>query len=134
MLEAKDLELITEIVTKAVEKGTSAMREDIKEIRQDVKELQEDMKELRQDVTELQKDVKELQKTSEVIQEEMSAIKMRQENDVLKGIYIIGEGHLDLSRKLNQILETKEERELMKLRVQYLEGEIRKIKDRLEIA
>lgn len=56
------------------------------------------------------------------------------ENEVLRGIRIIGEGHLDLSRKMNQILETKEERELMELRVLSLEHEVRRIKDRLEIA
>lgn len=113
MLEAKDLEMITEIVTRVVEKNTAVMREDIKELRQDVTALR---------------------KNSETMEKKISAIKMTQENEVLKGIYIIGEGHLDLNRKLNQILETREDRELMKLRIQYLEGEVRRIKDRLEIA
>ena len=141
MLEAKDLEMITEIVTRVVERNTAVMREDIKELRQDVTVLQKDVSELRQDVTVLQEDmtvlqqnVTELQKGSETMRKEISAIKMTQENEVLKGIYIIGEGHLDLNRKLNQILETREDRELMKLRIQYLEGEVRRIKDRLEIA
>lgn len=148
MLEAKDLEMITEIVTRVVEKNTAVMREDIKELRQDVTALQQDVTELRQDVTALQQDVSELrqdvtvlqqdvtelQKGSETMEKKISAIKMTQENEVLKGIYIIGEGHLDLNRKLNQILETREDRELMKLRIQYLEGEVRRIKDRLEIA
>lgn len=134
MLEAKDLEMITEIVTRVVEKNTAVMREDIKELRQDVTALQQDVSELRQDVTVLQQNVTELQKGSETMEKKISAIKMTQENEVLKGIYIIGEGHLDLNRKLNQILETREDRELMKLRIQYLEGEVRRIKDRLEIA
>ena len=148
MLEAKDLEMITEIVTRAVEKSTSVMREhigelrqDVKDLRQDVTELQQDVKDLRQDVTELQRDVKDLrqdvtglQRRTETMEEKISAIKVTQENEVLKGVCIVGEGHLDLSRKLTEILETKEERELMKLRVQYLEREIRRIKDHLEIA
>ena len=141
MLEAKDLEMITEIVTRAVEKSTSVMREHIGELRQDVKDLRQDVKDLRQDVTELQQDVKdlrqdvtELQKRTETMEEKISAIKVTQENEVLKGVCIVGEGHLDLSRKLTEILETKEERELMKLRVQYLEREIRRIKDHLKIA
>jgi len=135
MLEAKDLEMITEIVTRAVEKSTSVMREHIGELRQDVKDLRQDVKDLRQDVTELQQDVKdlrqdvtELQKRTETMEEKISAIKVTQENEVLKGVCIVGEGHLDLSRKLTEILETKEERELMKLRLQYLEREIRRIR------
>lgn len=88
MLEAKDLEMIAEIVKQAVE----PVRKDVADIR------------------------------------------ITMENEVLRGIRIIGEGHLDLSRKMNQILETKEERELMELRVLSLEHEVRRIKDRLEIA
>lgn len=95
MLETKDLEMITEIMTRVV--GP----------------LQENMEALQRDIT---------------------GIKVTLENEVKTGINIIGEGHIDLNRKLDQALENKEERELMKLRILSLENEIRRIKEKLEIA
>lgn len=65
---------------------------------------------------------------------DITGIKVTLENEVKTGINIIGEGHLDLNRKLDQALENKEERELMKLRILSLENEIRRIKEKLEIA
>lgn len=65
---------------------------------------------------------------------DITGIKVTLENEVRTGINIIGEGHLDLNRKLDQALENKEERELMKLRILSLENEIRRIKEKLEIA
>lgn len=123
MLEAKDLEMIAETIKKAVEP-----------VRKDVAGLQEEMSEMRKDITGLQQKVTELQKTSDETRKDVADIRITMENEVLRGIRIIGEGHLDLSRKMNQILETKEERELMELRVLSLEHEVRRIKDRLEIA
>ncbi len=75
-----------------------------------------------------------MQKNLEATRKETADIRLTLENEVIKGIHIIGEGHLDLSRKMNQLLETKEERDLIELRVLSLEHEMRRIKDRLEIA
>lgn len=151
MLEAKDLEMIAETVKKAVEpvrkdvaglqeemsemrKDITGLQEGMSEMRKDITGMQEGMSEMREDITGLQQKVTELQKTSDETRKDVADIRITMENEVLRGIRIIGEGHLDLSRKMNQILETKEERELMELRVLSLEHEVRRIKDRLEIA
>lgn len=137
MLEAKDLEMIAEIVKQAMEpvrKDVAGLQEGMSEMRKDVTGLQEGMSEMREDITSLQQKVTELQKTSDATRKDVADIRITMENEVLRGIRIIGEGHLDLSRKMNQILETKEERELIELRVLSLEHEVRRIKDRLEIA
>lgn len=144
MLDAKDLEMLTEIVTKAVEpvredvaelkKDVAGLKEDVTELKEDVAGLKEEMSAVQEDLTGLQQKVTNLQEASEKAQKDMADIRLTLENEVIRGIHIIGEGHLDLNRKMNQILETKEERELMELRVLSLEHEVRRIKDRLEIA
>lgn len=53
------------------------------------------------------------------------------ENETNRNIKIIAEGHLDLSRKLDEVLKTNSEKEMLLLRVNVLENEIRKIKDRI---
>lgn len=137
MLDAKDLEMLTEIVTKAVEpvrEDVAGLKEDVAGLKKDVAELKEDVTELKEDVAGLQQKAADLEAASEKTQRDVTDLRVTLENEVLKGIHIIGEGHLDLSRKMNQILETKEERELMELRILGLEHEVRRIKDRLEIA
>ncbi len=45
---------------------------------------------------------------------------------------IIAEGHLDLSRKLDEALKVDNEKELLLIRVNTLENELCKIKERIE--
>lgn len=116
MLEPKDLEMISEIVTKVME----PVRKDIAELREDVAEIKEDITELRRDATELQKD--------------MAGVKLTLENEVRRGINIVCDGHIDLNRKLDMALDIREERERMELRILCLENDMRRVKERIEIA
>lgn len=54
------------------------------------------------------------------------------ENVTNKNISIIAEGHLDLSRKLDDTLKVENEKELLLIRVNVIENDIEKIKKRLE--
>ena len=54
------------------------------------------------------------------------------ENVTNKNISIIAEGHLDLSRKLDEALKVENEKELLLIRVNMLENDIKKIKKRIE--
>ena len=54
------------------------------------------------------------------------------ENETNKNIQIIAEGHLNLSRKLDEALKIENEKEMLLLRVNRLENEIRRIKQRIE--
>lgn len=51
------------------------------------------------------------------------------ENEIRPSIMRIAEGHLDLSRKLNEALKIDEEKEKMAIRLNFLEGKV----DRLEV-
>ena len=61
-------------------------------------------------------------------------IELTLENEVCRNICTIAEAHLDLSRKFDQALKVKEDDELIRIRLNVLENDVRKIKQRLEIA
>lgn len=62
-------------------------------------------------------------------------IQLTLENETNKNIQIIAEGHLDLSRKLDEALRIDNEKEMLMIRVNRLENELRKVKERIsEIA
>ncbi len=57
---------------------------------------------------------------------------MTLENETNKEIRIIAEGHLDLSRKLDDALKVENEKEMLLLRVTRLENELRRLKQKIE--
>lgn len=72
--------------------------------------------------------MKELKKLSNKITD----IQLTLENETNRNIQIIAEGHLDLSRKLDDALRVENEKEMLLIRVNRLESEIRRIKQRIE--
>lgn len=59
-------------------------------------------------------------------------IQLTLENETNRNIKIIAEGHLDLSRKLDEALKIDNEKEMLLIRVNRLENEIRRLKSRVE--
>ena len=59
----------------------------------------------------------------------VTEVQMTLENETNKEIHIIAEGHLDLSRKLDDALKVEAEKEMLLLRVK---NEVRRIKQRIE--
>lgn len=62
----------------------------------------------------------------------VNGIELHLENVTDKNIRTIAEGHIDLSRKLDDALKVENEKELLIIRVRILEDELRKVKERLD--
>ena len=107
MLESRDLEQIAMLLEKSAEKTN----EKISGIESKISGMEEKM-------TKMQEDILNMQLTLE--------------NVTNRNIKIIAEGHLDLSRKLNQALEVRDKEELALIRLNALEEDVRRIKIKLE--
>lgn len=69
------------------------------------------------------------------LEKKITDVQLTLENETNKNIQIIAEGHLDLSRKLDEALKCDGEKEMLLLRVNRLENELRRVKERIsEIA
>ena len=66
------------------------------------------------------------------LKDDAKEIQLTLENETNKNIRLIAEGHLDLSRKLDEALKVENEKELLMLRVTTLENEVRRLKARIE--
>ena len=80
--------------------------------------MSEETKRIIEEINELKRDVKDIQMTLE--------------NETNRNIRIIAEGHLDLSRKLDEALRVENEKEVLLIRVNSLESEVKKLKERIE--
>lgn len=66
------------------------------------------------------------------VESKVTEVQMTLENETNKEIRIIAEGHLDLSRKLDEALKVENEKEMLLLRVTRLENELRRLKAQIE--
>ena len=78
--------------------------------------------------------VRELTDKVQVLDGNVKDLQLTLENETNRNIRIIAEGHLDLNRKLDAALQTDSQKELMQLRVNILENDMRKVKEKVGIA
>ena len=107
MLEKKDLEMIAEIV-------------------------KETNKPIYERLDKMDSRLDKMDSRFDKVESKVTEVQMTLENETNKEIRIIAEGHLDLSRKLDDSLKVENEKEMLLLRVNRLENEIRRIKQRIE--
>ena len=125
MLEKKDLEMIAEIVSKTVGELNKPIYERLDKVdsRLDKMDSRLDGMDSRLDTMDSRLDK---------VESKVTEVQMTLENETNKNISIIAEGHLDLSRKLDDALKTENEKEMLLIRVNRLENEVRRLKQRIE--
>ena len=116
------------------------MKEDISDLKQEMSSMRQEMDSMRQEIGVMKEDISDMEREMSDMREEMGGVKQRLtriettlENETNRGIRIIAEGHLDLSRKLDDALKVDNEKELLLLRVTHLENEVHTIKERMAL-
>jgi len=66
------------------------------------------------------------------LENDVTDIKLTLENEIRVNIQRVAEGHLDLSRNLHEALKIDTEKEMLAIRVNVLETELRRLKERIE--
>lgn len=78
------------------------------------------------------KDTKKILETIEELKSEVKSVQLTLENETNHNIRMNVEYHIILEKKLDESLKVNQERELLLLRVNSLENEVRKLKERIE--
>ncbi len=78
--------------------------------------------------------MQELKERVSVIENKVTDIKLTIENEIRVNIQRVAERHFGLSRNLHETLKIDSEKEMLAIRVNVLETELRRIKAQLEIA
>lgn len=130
------------------------MKTDVQELKSDVRVLKTEMQEVKTDMQELKSDVQVLKAEMQEVKIDMhmhrrEAAEMKAETEIYRAgveakferlmlhlenvtdrnIRIIAEGHADLNRKLDEALKIENEKEVFKVRLNYLEGEMAEVKE-----
>ena len=83
------------------------------------------------DTQELKTRVTSVENRLDKVEDAVTGVKLHLENATDKNILTVAEGHLDLSRKLDEALKIENEKEILKIRLNYLSDEMEQIKNRL---
>ena len=109
-MDAKDLEAIRQIV-----------KEETNEIR----------RELKKETDEIRQETQNIYTRLEAVEEETRRTRIILENETNPNIKAIAEGYLDLSWKLHEAIKIDNEKEMIKIRLNILEGEMKLLKEQM---
>ena len=116
-----------------LKEDVAGLKEDVAGLKEDVAVLKEDVVVLKEDVAVLKEDIANLQERMDKQENELRYIRTFQENNLEKGIKIIAEGHVMLLRRLNEALKITEDDEMLRLRVNVLECDMSRVKEKLAV-
>ena len=138
MSERELLQMILSEVQNA-NTGLNDVKSEIADIKTDVSALKTDVDDLKTDVSALKTDVSALKTDVSALKTDVDDLKLRAaliettlENETNRNIRIIAEGHTDLSRKLDHVLQMESEKEMFLIRFNVMESEVQKIKQHLD--
>ena len=122
-----------------IKTDVSALKTDVDDLKTDVNALKTDVSALKTDVSALKTDVSALKTDVSALKTDVDDLKLRAaliettlENETNRNIRIIAEGHTDLSRKLDHVLQMESEKEMFLIRFNVMESEVQKIKQHLD--
>ena len=107
------------------------LKTDVSSLKTDVESLKTDMKTVKSDVQDLKSDVRTLKTDMQDTKHRITSLELTLENETNRNIRLIAEGQLDLGRKLDQALMVENQKEMLLIRVNTLENEMRKLKEQM---
>ena len=83
-------------------------------------------------VSNLDTRVKTIEAKADKVDKKLASIDLTLENETNRNMQLIAEGQALINRRLEEALRFESEKEMMLLKVNHLENEIRKMKERIE--
>ncbi len=98
----------------------------------EIQGMKSEMQGMKSEMQGIKAEVQELKQRTANIENKVTNIDLTLENEIRVNIQRVAEGHLDLSRNLHEALRIDNEKEMLSIRVNVLETELRRIKERIE--
>ena len=136
MTDSQKLDFLVESMARQ-EKRMDSLEENLMGVRRELKEeiegvrseLKEEIQEVRSELKEEIQEVRsELQEEIQEVKEDVTYLKLVIDNEIRRDISIVAEGHLDLSRKLEEPIKGNQERETFMIRLKALETYVKEIR------
>ena len=107
-------------------------RELLQMILSEVQNANTGLNDVKSEIADIKTDVSALKTDVDDLKLRAALIETTLENETNRNIRIIAEGHTDLSRKLDHVLQMESEKEMFLIRFNVMESEVQKIKQHLD--
>lgn len=104
--------------------------ENVKNINSTLNNMNKQFDDVNSKFDDINNQMSEMKADIQKMKNEIREISLTLENETNRNIKIIAEGHLDLSRKLDKALTVENEKEMALIRINMMENEIRRIKEK----
>ena len=104
--------------------------ENVKNINSTLNNMNKQFDDVNSKFDDINNQISEMKADIQKMKNEIREISLTLENETNRNIKIIAEGHLDLSRKLDKALTVENEKEMALIRINMMENEIRRIKEK----
>ena len=104
--------------------------ENVKNINSTLNNMNKQFDDVNSKFDDINNQISEMKTDIQNLKSETREISLTLENETNRNIKIIAEGHLDLSRKLDKALTVENEKEMALIRINMMENEIRRIKEK----
>ena len=104
--------------------------ENVKNINSTLNNMNKQFDDVNSKFDDINNQMSEMKADIQKMKNEIREISLILENETNRNIKIIAEGHLDLSRKLDKALTVENEKEMALIRINMMENEIRRIKEK----
>lgn len=104
--------------------------ENVKNINSTLNNMNKQFDDVNSKFDDINNQISEMKADIQKMKNEIREISLTLENETNRNIKIIAEGHLDLSRKLDKALTVENEKEMVLIRINMMENEIRRIKEK----
>ena len=144
MTDSEKLDLILNNISdlksdmQDIKQDVANLKSDMQDVKQDVANLKSDMQDVKQKVANLElnmQDVKQkvanLELDMQDVKQKVSKIDITLESEIRDNIKRVAEGHFDLSRDLKEAKKSSNEMEMLTVRVNILESDVRKLKEKI---
>ena len=109
----------------------TGMKTEMADMKTEITGMKTEMADMKTEITGMKTEMADMKTEMTDMKKEVKDTKVHIENVTDNNIRIIAEGHTDLTRKLDDALKVNNEKELLLIRMSYLEDEVRRIKERL---
>ena len=138
MTDSEKLDLILEKLDSmdqrmgALENEVSTLKNEVSILKNEVSALKNEVSTLKDEVSTLKDEVSTLKSEVDTLKQSNTDIKLTIENELNRNIQLVAEGHLDLNRKLEEVMRPVNALEMLQVQVNMLQSKIRDIEGRLE--
>ena len=117
---------------QGIEEEVLELKEQVQDVKGEVLGLKAQVQGVKGEVLELKERVQGVEDKARKLEGHVQGIRLTLENETNKNINIIAEGHLNLSRKLDEVLKVENEKEVLLIRINRLENGYRTLKEQVE--